>query len=61
MIGDPGVSGVGEVFLAFFIASPMLLDAEVCPTLGLEKDPLPALIANKSLGEESALEAPAWT
>ena len=36
MIGDSGVSGGGEVFLAFFIASPMLLDAEVCPTLGRE-------------------------
>ena len=36
MIGDAGVSGVGEVFLAFFNASAMLWDAEVCPTLGLE-------------------------
>ena len=49
MIGDPGVNGVGDVFLAFFTASPMLLRAVECPTLGLENNPPPALIATTSL------------
>ena len=49
MIGDPGVNGVGEVFLAFFKASPILLRAVECLTLGLENDPSPVLIATTSL------------
>ena len=39
-IGDPGVDGLGEGFLAFLIASPKLLVlvASVDVTLGLEID-----------------------
>ena len=56
MIGDPGVNGVGDGFLAFFIASPMLLRAVKCPTLGLENDPPPVLVATTSLELDGTLE-----
>ena len=49
MIGDPGVNGVGDVFFAFFTASPMILRAVACPTLELENDPPPVLITTTSL------------